>query len=150
MKYNIVQHKNGFRAQGNWEPMDAFNVTNGDNTLITLSQNGVSYYSPVEDPFFLSKTEKNSNGRYSATYETSSIGCMDQYRMCNPNNNQCTEPDGFFRLRDLAIFGSNLEFNDAQWATAERVVDEMSFTQIFWNINRLGDAGEFLLSGEGS
>ena len=109
-----------------WNPIPALNRTDADVSLYFLASNGVLYKDRVDDPIFNATIPVNSEtlGGTNHTYWTSSqyvnvLGCAEQYQICNPVTNRCTE----FTIstptfeREMPQIG----LNDVQIITAKRM-----------------------------
>ncbi|KAK4697740.1 hypothetical protein P7C71_g386, partial [Lecanoromycetidae sp. Uapishka_2] len=117
-----------------WLPVPALNRTDADVSILFLTQNSVSYTSPVADPFFSANIVINDtvDGVTDTTYEAdlyvSALACTDQYQYCNPNNGRCTSLTASNLL--LPELGS-LDLNAAQLATYARFVYMLNFQGLY-------------------
>ena len=55
-------------------------------------------------------------------FYSSSIGCVDQYRVCNPVTQACTPFGGAMQLANATPVDGSLALNPAQWYTARRLI----------------------------
>ncbi|KAJ1324032.1 hypothetical protein MN608_10091 [Microdochium nivale] len=114
-------------AEGYWHPVEGIARDDANLGIIFLSQNGVTYSSPVNDTFFLARLNKPSAGnRFESDYFVRAMVCAEQLRWCNSADEpgECTDWGTASRLWEDAIGEGNrsvLGFNAAQRATAARI-----------------------------
>ena len=112
-------------------------------SIYVLAQNGVRYVEPVHDPYFQADNEtlkeEFSDGFYWVSNSlTRSIGCIDQYRICNPMTQDCTAFGGANQLFDAA----DLELNPAQFYTLLPFIRAASASFTFFNVYGLNSGGK--------
>ena len=90
-----------------------------------FAANTVEYLNPVDDPFFLAlynDTTPPTNGYefnpYYAFHAVAPMGCVDRYRIVNKVHGRET---GYISTNDLLSAIGDLELNDAQSVTAQRL-----------------------------
>ncbi|KAM0276370.1 hypothetical protein ACHAQH_006818 [Verticillium albo-atrum] len=91
-----------------WDPIDALKTVEGDIMLLLIKTNSVMHLGQNTDPVF------------SATVEFPPIACVDQYQVCNPNNDICSPLGGSKALSDDAE-SLDLDLNAVQRATVGRI-----------------------------
>lgn len=136
--------------QGGYIPVPAMNVSNADISLLFIAPNSVRYQEPCYDPVF-SATDLVDNVTsgihvhyYNPDRYVSVVGCAEQYRICNPTNNKCTEKLGVMQFQQTLIEnGDGLELNVVQNATAVRLTLALQITSVYYQTyTRLGGALE--------
>ncbi|KAK3322041.1 hypothetical protein B0H66DRAFT_553156, partial [Apodospora peruviana] len=111
-----------------------FNRTDADMAMITSTQGLLFYYQPVDDPYFMAHRAATGDEyafdmNATVYYPSHLFGlmvCTEQQQICNPNTNQCTPWSGQLRLKN-AISNNTINLNDAQLATALRIVANMEY-----------------------
>lgn len=131
-----------------WQPISELARDDADMTILFLSQNSVTYFGPVFDPFFLangSNTEPLSDTQvlYMPNAYVQTMICADQYTPCNPNSNTCTPAGGLKTLQQDVLVANTLGFNATQFATAKRIIDSISRAGTYNSVNGLGAAALF-------
>jgi hypothetical protein len=121
----------GVGGLGAWIPISALNRTDADVSLYFFSANDVSYSYPNSDPIFGAnqnftvEVEGVDVVTYAADLLVSTLGCIDQYQVCNsnkPHSQVCTRLASLTDLFDLAaLTGLNLY----QAATVETIILSM-------------------------
>jgi hypothetical protein len=76
-----------------------------------------------------------------SNYYLGALGCVDQYRVCNPTNKQCT---AFVGSLQLYIAAANLSFNSAQQAAFRRIHEANQVAGTAMSVGSLGGAGKRL------
>ena len=122
-----------------WNPIPTFSRNDSDVSLFFFTANSVLYHNSVSDPFFLAKysvTEPttsfdNSSVFYQPTDQVSIMGCVDQYRFCNPTSGACTIPSGQLALYDAI---ETLGLNVAQLVTAQRLIRIITNTDTYSSV----------------
>lgn len=134
--------------QGAFIPVPAINASNADVSLLFIASNSVRYQEACQDPVF-SATDLVENEvmgmqiRYfNPDRYVNVLGCTEQYRVCNPTNNKCTEKLGVMQFqRTLVENDDNLQFNSLQNATAYRLVLALQVSSVYHQTyTRLGGA----------
>ncbi|KAH8646918.1 hypothetical protein BX600DRAFT_443886 [Xylariales sp. PMI_506] len=109
-----------------WIPLPEFNRTDADVTALFMSQNHISYLQPTSDPWFTANiTQGNFTGTndgyglmgYAPNNDLNLMMCTEQYVMCNPVTNLCSQPAG---VNQLLLALNELGFNTVQQVTALR------------------------------
>jgi hypothetical protein len=141
---------------GGWLPISDFNTTDADVSVYFLSQFKIQYMSPVSDPWFsANRRELLENGTpvYLADLPVSVLGCVEQFRMCNPVKGTCTQLSGLQKLQDnirLESFG----LNAAQRMTAYRISISLVDGSSFFSVLSLGEnalwANDYVFAGTSS
>ena len=115
---------------GGWNPVPEINRTDADIALLFLMQNGVSYSEPVDDPMFAAHDVVDLSSYlagavyYNTDNYVTTMGCTDQYRICNPDNNQCTDLMGIMQVLPYVAYYNDekLQLNTIQQAIAIRLM----------------------------
>ena len=131
-KLAVKSHNAGpIGLTGGWDPVPEINRTDADVSIIFLSQNGVTYAEPVDDPLFGAHVRLDvgaliagTGDYFSADNYVSTMGCAEQYKVCNPNNNnKCSDAVGVQQLiMWLAYNNDKVELNNIQQAIALRII----------------------------
>lgn len=134
-------------AESAWAPIADLARDDADLSLMFFSQNAVSYYEPVYDPFFLANgTITDSFGSqtfYDPNNYVNTMICADQYTLCNPNSNTCTPAGGLQGLRENVVADNTPGFNATQYATAVRIINAIANAGTYKSVNGLGAAALF-------
>jgi hypothetical protein len=125
-------------ANSTWNPIPALNRTDADVSILFMSQNSLTYYKPVYDPWFL------ANGSFYfvkgelllPNHFVNVMACADQYRICNPTTGGCTPYVG---NQQLQLATSEIHLNSEQVATVQRLVNSVS--GIYDSVDGLGAGG---------
>ncbi|GAM91213.1 hypothetical protein ANO11243_092600 [Dothideomycetidae sp. 11243] len=136
------------KAASNWIPLPEFNKTDGDVTAIFITAGNVKSDAMIFDPVF-NFTLDGGNGSlpggtaplYYLAHEVSVIGCVEQYRVCQPNNGICTPFDGAAQL--LANAGSmedSLDWNLMQIHIIGRLANAAQQMLLYNIISGRGDS----------
>lgn len=94
-------------SNSTWEPIPALARTDADVSIVMIAFNAVLFVDANDDPVFSANivNEAVIGGVdtiwYSSDNYISSIACTDQYQICNPNNNQCTELRGYMAMNTV-------------------------------------------------
>jgi hypothetical protein len=126
-------------------------VPKSDITLLFLAQNSVHYTQPVYDPWFLadgtnwesknfimSRNGTTAAQNYSlANSYVRALGCVEQFRFCNPNSGACTPYSGSV---ELGLELDALKLNYAQVAAAKILMSAAS--TVDETISGLADDGQ--------
>ncbi|KAL1889642.1 hypothetical protein Sste5346_008761 [Sporothrix stenoceras] len=131
-----------------WQPIDELARDDADMTILFFSQNSVTYFGPVFDPFFLangSRTEPLTATQllYKPNSYVNTMICADQYTLCNPNSNTCTPAGGLKTLQQDVLVANTPGFNATQYATAKRIIDSIARAGTYNSVNGLGAAALF-------
>lgn len=136
------------RDTGSFVPIPQLDSTVADVTLLFIAPNSVTYGQACYDPIFPATTFVNTTslGTRVQYYDTdryiSLLGCTEQYRICNPVTNVCTDRLGLMQLQ--TTFNENddrLSLNDLQNATAARTLLALQVSSIYYaTFTRLGGA----------
>ncbi|KAK5946636.1 hypothetical protein PMZ80_000779 [Knufia obscura] len=127
----------GYDPAGGFTPVPAMNTTDADQSLVFIAANSVTYSEPCGDPIFSANSfySSNSSGiiseQYYPDYYVSVLGCSEQYRICNPENNKCTDNQGLMQLQ--GAFTANeggLDANDMQAAIIQRLLGALQVSTI--------------------
>ncbi|KAK5956021.1 hypothetical protein OHC33_002594 [Knufia fluminis] len=132
---------------GGWEPVPEVNRTDADVALLFLMQNGVSYSEPVDDPMFAAHDMMDLSSYlsgavyYNTDKHVTTMGCTDQYRLRNPDNNQCTDLMGIMQILPwiASTDGDRLELNTIQQAIAIRLMRSAQTSSIGSIIFAMGE-----------
>jgi len=136
------------QVTGTFEPVPALNTTDADLSLLFIAANSVYYSEPCGDPIFSANTYYSSNTSnvflegYYPDYWVSVLGCSEQYRICNPNTNQCTPSQGLMQLsRAFDENEGGLDINVLQNAVANRLLRVLQVSNVYYaTFARLGAA----------
>lgn len=127
LKFRLTTHISPFSAGNFWNPIPALNRTDADVSLYFLASNKVIYKDPVNDPFFNATIPENSTtlGGIDHTYWMSAnyvnvLGCAEQYQICNPVTNGCTELTNSAPVIEKEM--PKIGLNDVQIITATRML----------------------------
>jgi hypothetical protein len=123
-----------------WAPILPLNRTDADVSIFILAQNGVSYTNPVKDPWFLADRFDRSINKYRPIYLFDTIGCTEQYRICNPVTQECTPYIGIWQLREAI---EDMSLNDLQYVSARRLVTAGVSSSMSAVVGPLGSSGMF-------
>ena len=133
---------------GALEPVSALNNSNADLSLVFIAPNSVYYSEPCSDPVFSANSYySNTDGDvtvegYYPDYWVSVLGCSEQYRICDPNTNQCTPKQGLMQLQNS--FYENRggpDLNDVQNAIGQRLIGALQVSNVYYaTFTRLGAA----------
>lgn len=127
----IKSHSAGpLGVTGGWMPVPEINRTNADVAVIFIAQNGVSYAEPVDDPMFAAHVRLDldaiiagTGDYFSADNYVTTMGCAEQYKICNPNNGKCSDATGVNQMiMWLAYNNAKINLNTIQQAIALRVI----------------------------
>lgn len=114
-----------------------------DVTLVFLNQNSISYFKPVNDSWFAAhvRAQNSDPGTEDVQYQPDNpvtiLGCIEQYRLCNPSSNRCTPAGG---IHGTDAEGQKLGFNAFQNITAQRMIDAFQAAKSSQVVDSLGDA----------
>lgn len=127
---------------GDFYPIAQLNRTDALVSLLFLVSN-VAYLEPVDDPLFLAKTKVRKNGLtvYQATEPAAVLGCAEKYELCN--GERCMNFAGHQSLTISEKY-RRLQFNAKQSSIADRILDPLSDSPIFYRY--LGQGGMPLLA----
>lgn len=138
---------------GSYVPSPALNTTHADLSLLFISPNSITYQYPVDDPVFSAHDLVNGTmtGLYVSFYDAdqfvSVVGCSEQYRICNPNNNACTQRMGFGQLSQASVDNQDgLELNAVQNSTWIRINAALQLSSVYYATYARG--GSALRAGE--
>ena len=127
LTFRLTIHIRAFSTNADWNPIPALNRKDADVSPYFLATNGVEYEGLVNDPFFNATIPDNSTtfGVQNQTYWRSAnyvnvLGCAEQYQICNPVTNGCTELT--FSLPAFEKEMPEIGLNDVQTITAERMI----------------------------
>ncbi|KAG8526380.1 uncharacterized protein KY384_000373 [Bacidia gigantensis] len=129
------------QAQQTWYPIPELNRTDADVTIMFLAPNTVSYLSPVYDPWFHATTPTNlSSGdlnmtNYLPDYTVGVLACADQFQLCNPVNNKCTNLTAVSTLQNES---RNLLLNEVQAFTLTDIFYTMVNGRTYNNVQSRG------------
>ncbi|KAK4122214.1 hypothetical protein N657DRAFT_664830 [Parathielavia appendiculata] len=126
-----------------WVPIPEFNRTDADVSVFFLSQNDISYLSPVQDRFFLANgtvkyTDQGGRTFFRANSYVNTMVCAEQYAVCNPSTSSCTAPGGWQHLYDAILTENPLGFNTGQIGTAGRVLLALVDANMYSSVAALG------------
>lgn len=135
-------------SPGAFLPVPAINASNADVSLLFIASNSVRYQEACQDPVFSATdlVEDESLGMqvryFNPDRYVNVVGCTEQYRICNPTNNKCTEKLGIMQFQQTLIENDDeLKLNSLQNATATRLVLALQVTSIYHQTyTRLGGA----------
>lgn len=143
-----ASNTDGKADTGAFIPVPELDSPVADVTLLFIAQNSVSYKQACQDPVFAATTLVDSvaYGQEVKYYDydryVSVLGCTEQYRICNPESNKCTDKMGLMQLQ--ATFDENddgLSLNTRQNATALRSLLALQVSSIYYaTFTRLGAA----------
>lgn len=133
---------------GAFIPVPAINATNADVSLLFIAPNSVRYQTACQDPVFSATdlVEDVSLGlqvRYfNPDRYVSVVGCTEQFRICNPTNNKCTEKLGIMQSQQTLLENDDgLQLNTLQNATASRLLLALQVSSVYHQTyTRLGGA----------
>ncbi|KXJ86390.1 hypothetical protein Micbo1qcDRAFT_236925 [Microdochium bolleyi] len=133
---------------GYWRPIKGIARKDAELGVVFFSQNGVTYTSPVNDPFFISNIARNftESSRYKSDWFVRILICAEQFRWCASSDDAgaCTEWGNQRRLWDEAMGKrTTLPWNAAQRATAARIAFPTSSISIVDSAVNLNSAGKF-------
>ena len=130
---------------GDWTPIPELNRTDADISIVFLSQNGVFYLSPVDDPFFAAHQpfqDWTNETFYSPDHAISAVACADQYQLCtnypsNGSSQLCGGPlnSKFGTVETMTRLQVN---NMIQVAAIPRLFNASFWAQIYQSVNGRG------------
>lgn len=121
-----------------WNPIPDFKRTDGDASIYFLAQNSVAYATPVFDPWFFANGTLIVEDFILGNYYVGALGCVDQFRICNPTNRNCTPFVGIMQLRKAA---AGLGLNVAQQTSLRRLFDASQIAGTPMSVGSLGGSG---------
>lgn len=129
-----------FPSEGGWVPVDALNRTDADISLLFISSNSIRYTAPCGDPIFSAHYEDNvtSSGVFlewwTSDIAVSTVGCAEQYKICNPSANKCTDLLGQGQLMSLLVgtHGNTIGLNDIQKEISTRITLALQMTSVYY------------------
>lgn len=96
------------RDTDTWTPASQLKRVDADVTLLLLSQTGLIYESPSDDPFFAAHQTEDER-HYTTDSYVSALGCAEQIEVCNPHKKLCTPLAGVGQVNDsLSEIGLSL------------------------------------------
>jgi len=122
----------------NWTPIPDFNKSNADISLFFMAGNSVSYYDPVDDPYFSAHRIFDNALTNSTLYTTDSLNsamaCTDQYQILDPTTNVATALGSWLTVwNGIQALG----LNDKQLAVAGRLMISASYNTMFNSVEGL-------------
>jgi hypothetical protein len=121
-----------------WDPIPPFNRTDADVSMHFLTQNSVSYIDPVFDPWFYANGSVSLGVFNRPNWMVQVMGCVDQHRICNAENEKCTPYVGASQLADVI---KKLDLNNNQLAAAYRLVNAALASGTYQSVVGLGGGG---------
>jgi len=113
-------------------------------SIFFLSQNAVTYLSPVYDLFFSANGMRNKTlGGQTLFLPDAYVNvmvCAEQYVVCNPSTSSCTAPGGWEHLSDGILNKNTPGFNAAQISTAWRILMALVDSNMYSSVEG-ADAG---------
>ncbi|KAK2005729.1 hypothetical protein LZ32DRAFT_671261 [Colletotrichum eremochloae] len=106
-----------------WQPAEALSLDHRDITLLLIAPNSVIHIEPNDDPVFAANIVVefgDGDTAYRSDRYVSPIACADRHRICNPNNDICTTPQGGTETVQNAR-GRDIGLNPVQLATVDRM-----------------------------
>ncbi|KAE9377655.1 hypothetical protein N431DRAFT_302583, partial [Stipitochalara longipes BDJ] len=152
---SISTHDTSSSASGihlTWNPIAEFNRTDADITMFFFAANFVLNTYPNSDPIFSANRALNTNktldGKeiviYTADLAVTTIGCIDQYQICNPNLSGlagepvlCTPLGPAYSLFAEA---ERIDLNLYQLATLETIDLAFRYSSMFNSVNGRGSS----------
>jgi hypothetical protein len=101
-----------------WDPIPGLKPSSADLSVFFISQNGVFYHRPVQDPLFLANVATPLPGYSRPNAAVTAMGCVEQHSICNPSTQRCTDWAGVNQLTDKL---ADIDLNDVQYITAMRL-----------------------------
>ena|SRR6266487_149329 len=132
------------QEESSWDPIPPLKRADALVSIYTVAQNSIVYLKPVYDPLFLANEgtafKSGNTTFYIPKYFFNTIGCIDQYQFCNPNNMGCTAATSlekaYFQGRDI------LDLNTQQKAILTRTSLAFAGCSSFSNgVGHLGVGG---------
>jgi len=138
------------QVSGTWTPIQAFNRTDADVSMFFFAAKNVSYVYSNLDPIFganqvtsSSLVLDNTNFTvYGSDNWVSSMACIDQYQICNPNlaglNDEpmrCTPLGPIFTLFDQS---KKIRLNLYQYATVDTIAVAISWSSMYQSVTGRG------------
>lgn len=124
-----------------WKPIPELNRTDADIVIMFLSQNGIIYAEPVDDPMFSAHRPMGFGlvtdlTYYQADWFVNIMACVDQFQVCNPNTQQCSGLMGVQQIIPFIVYENDkLGLNLIQQAITTRLalhsLDSLISTTIF-------------------
>jgi hypothetical protein len=136
----VWHYPNDNLSGSTWAPIPDLQRANADLGVLFLSSNEIHYMEKVQDPWFFANNSApldNDFMTYTSTYYTTVMGCTEMYRVCT--NAACSSFGGFNQIHDNA---ETLKPNSAQRATLYRIVQAISNSNVFMNVETLQQASE--------
>ncbi|KZL69549.1 hypothetical protein CI238_00764 [Colletotrichum incanum] len=106
-----------------WRPVEALSLNHRDITLLFIAPNSIIHLEPNDDPVFGANIRiefDDGDAAYRPDRYVSPIACVDRHRICNPNNDICTAPQGGAETIQSAR-GQDIGLNAVQLATLDRI-----------------------------
>ena len=128
-------------SSSSWQPVPELEVPNADISAFWLEQQGIGYFTPVKDPWFLaehpvtSRTPAGVRKIYTIEVPVHALVCTQQYQFCNPSlekNASCTPLMGMSRAARTAsktIFANSPNHDRFLW-NLYAIVNNAGFREI--------------------
>lgn len=139
-----VSHSPDVTKSRGWVPIPPFERADAEVSIYVIAQNSITYLGPVYDPLFLADgdlaIQVGNTTSYIPNHFFNTMGCIDQYQFCNPNNRGCTAATSLIKAYDQGI--DILDLNAQQKAVLNRTSFAFVGCSSFWNgIGYLGVGG---------
>lgn len=138
------------RHDGGWTPISQLQRTDADVTIMLLAQNGISYSTPVRDPWFMAATpvlhgisSTQNLSLYIDSNPVHVLGCADQFQLCTQTHTKCTPVTNSDALYDAVI---NMGLNDVQLGIWSILYTSVLFQSTFYSVADRG--GNALLASD--
>ncbi|CAG8958966.1 hypothetical protein HYFRA_00012123 [Hymenoscyphus fraxineus] len=150
------------KQYSDWKPIEGFNKNDSDTVVFIMSSSGIAYRSNITDPFFRANKSSGTDemsfdgneGKkpiFRPPHPITSIGCIDQYQICNPNmvrgdpnSARGAEIRGCTPLiaaGDIPFFSAQLELNSLQSSTAVILGHHLQESGIYNTVSSQGQSG---------
>ncbi|KAK5049099.1 hypothetical protein LTR84_005522 [Exophiala bonariae] len=123
-------------ADDAWVPIPALRRADTDLSIVFIASNSILFQEPCDDPVFSAHIPKKLDddlAYYNTDFWAVAITCAEQYQICNPYTNSCTQMLGIKQLTTgNALLALNL--NPVQKHTADRIIQAAIFTNIYQQV----------------
>lgn len=130
-----------------WRPIAPLFRDNADMSLLFLRPNAMRYSKPCDDPWFSahwSVPNKLNLTWYEGDNYITTLGCTEQYRVCNPKTNLCSDYLGVTQLTPYLVNQTNpssrIGLNEMQLYVADKIGYAAFYSTIFYTVNPRGAA----------
>ena len=133
----------GYNGLG-WNPIDELSRADADVSVFFLTQNGVTYNTPVDDPWFSAHEESSGEVGFTTItwylrdYPVNVLGCIDQHQFCDPMYPDfdgaslgCTDLTSYQGAIDQVAY---LPISTLQLNVAGRVISGLFYDNMYYSV----------------